>query len=105
MGLQKHYLFSDFSNQLAQLFQVLSAGARITILQLLLEKGQATNKELVNYTGLCQSSISGHLQILTSFNLLKATLINNYVLYEINREKWETLKSLAFAFANPDLEL
>lgn len=84
MPISKSYLYPDEFNRAAILLQALGHGARLCILSFLLEHGKANNKELVEHLGLSQSTVSGHLKILATVDIIVATQFETSVFYQIN---------------------
>lgn len=84
MPVSKSFLYPDEFNRVAAILQALGHGARLCILHYLLEQGKANNKELVEYLGLSQSTVSGHLKILMNVDLIVGTQIETSIFYQIS---------------------
>lgn len=102
MGLSKNHLYSEDHNYLALIFRTLGHGARLTILNYLLEHGRATNKELVEHLQLSQSTVSEHLRCLKSINLVVATQQETSMIYNINQPLWVQMKAFAWWFGSEE---
>jgi DNA-binding transcriptional ArsR family regulator len=100
MGLSKNHLYSEEQNKWALIFKTLGHGARLAILQYLLDHGRANNKELVEWLGLTQSSVSEHLKQLISIEMIIATPVETLMIYSINASKMGELKEIARLFGN-----
>jgi predicted transcriptional regulator len=93
MGTSKNTLFNKKQNELAKLAKALGHPARIDILQHLIDAETCINIDLVNKTGLAQPTISQHLKILQTADLIMATSTGTSVHYCINPEGWQAMKN------------
>lgn len=100
MGLSKHHLYSDEQNKWALIFKTLGHGARISILQYLLDQGRANNKELVGHLQLSQSTVSEHLKCLQSIDLIIASQHETSMIYSINEPLCRELRIFKWLFEN-----
>ena len=100
MGQSKNHLYSENHNYLAQIFKTLGHGARLTILQYLLDHGRASNKELVESLQLSQSTVSEHLKCMRDIDLINATQQETFMIYSINKSFWEELREFARSFGS-----
>lgn len=84
MPVSKTYLYPEQLNRAAAILQALGHGARLNIINYLMENGNANNKELTTQLGLSQSTVSGHLKILKDADVIVTTQIETSVYYQIN---------------------
>src|SRR5687768_4638415 len=89
MPITKHHFYPQHLNQISNTFKVLSCPARFSILKYLLDQGAANNKELVQYLGLSQSTVSPHLAQLLNIVLLVTTQHETSMLYRIDDDVWK----------------
>jgi DNA-binding transcriptional ArsR family regulator len=101
MPITKHHLYPQQLNQISNTFKTLGCPARLTILKYLLDHGYSSNKELVQYIQLSQSSVSEHLRQLGSIDLVVSTQLETYMIYRINEAIWQNMPWL-HALINED---
>jgi len=86
--------------QLAILSKALSHSARLRILSILLavdKSGGCLNSDLVSELGLAQSTVSEHLRILKTAELITAEPMPPKMCYRINRDTLTTFSGLFLA--------
>ena len=98
MGITKKELHEENVNLLATLFKVLGHPARISVLQILRERGSASVGELVDAIGLAQSTVSEHIIELKRIPLIRGTQIGTSMQYELHEAMWEAVGEVFEAF-------
>ena len=86
MGSTKTYLFDRNTTTLSLALRALAHPARLTVIRYLLERKYATNKELVEHLGLCQSTTSSHIKEMININLVFASEHENRVYYSLHAD-------------------
>ena len=105
MGVSKN-IFSEKKTALALLLKTLGHGARVSIIQYILDHGSATNKGLVDSIQyLSQSCISEHIAQLKNINLIIANQRDTSMIYTINQQLWNEIKDLARGFVDGNFSL
>lgn len=103
MPISKLHLYHQEYNNMATFFRVIGHGARLSILKYLQEHGPVNNKELVEFLKLSQSTVSEHLRLLLSIDIIIATQRETSILYDINELRWEQLEDNLREFWQRDL--
>lgn len=98
MGTTKSEIFSKKQNELAWLMKVLGHPARIAIIQQLVKTKGCICGDLVEKSGLAQSTISQHLKELKSIGLIKGRIEGNRTCYCLDAKKWKQYRKMAEAF-------
>jgi DNA-binding transcriptional ArsR family regulator len=93
MGITKSTLFSEYQNQLAQIFKALGHPARIAILEYLLKTKSCICGDIVDELPLAQPTISQHLKELKSAGIIQGTIEGTSVCYCINMQHLEIVKA------------
>ncbi len=87
----------DFSTKdvtLAKYAKALSHPARISILNLLIQKQTCICGDIVEELPLAQSTVSQHLKVLKEAGLIKGEIEGSTVCYCIDEEEWAIAKNL-----------
>ena len=88
MGAAKTNLFTKEQNEIAAIAKALGHTARIAIIQALLQKNACVCGDLVEETGLAQSTTSQHLKELKNLGIIKGTVEGVNVCYCIDEKMW-----------------
>ncbi|WP_298411125.1 metalloregulator ArsR/SmtB family transcription factor [Hydrotalea sp.] len=88
MGASKTVLFTKEQNEIATIAKALSHPARIAIIQSLLKKNACVCGDLVEETGLAQSTTSQHLKELKKAGMIQGTVEGVNVCYCIDAKIW-----------------
>ncbi len=80
---------------MARLFRALGDVTRLSIIELLLEEGPKTQKEIVSHAGLSQGRVSQHLACLTWCGFVTAEKTGREVIYEVATPRVGALVDLA----------
>jgi len=91
----------DFSTQdvsLAKYAKALSHPARISILNLLIQKQTCICGDIVEELPLAQSTVSQHLKVLKEAGLIKGEIEGSTVCYCIDEKEWSVAKKLFHEF-------
>lgn len=87
----------DFSTKdvtIAKYAKALSHPARISILNLLIQKQTCICGDIVEELPLAQSTVSQHLKVLKEAGLIKGEIEGSTVCYCIDEEEWAIAKNL-----------
>lgn len=80
---------------MARLFRALGDATRIAILELLLEEGAKTQKEILTHVDLSQGRVSQHLACLTWCGFVTAEKTGREVIYQVASPRVGSLVDLA----------
>jgi DNA-binding transcriptional ArsR family regulator len=84
MGLTKTSLFTDYQNDMANIFKAIGHPARIAILDYLLKIEGCICNDIVNELGLAQATVSQHLKELKNAGIIKGTIEGKGICYCID---------------------
>ncbi len=98
MGISKIELFTKQQNEIAAIAKALSHPARIAIIQALLKKNSCVCGDLVEETGLAQSTTSQHLKELRNVGIIQGTVEGVHVCYCIDLKTWAKYSDLFAKF-------
>lgn len=102
MGTSKTEIFTKRQNRIASFAKGLGHPARVAILEHLFKINACVCGDLVQEIGLAQPTISQHLKELKNLGLIKGNVEGASVCYCIDRDNWEDMKEVLFAFLNMD---
>ena len=91
----------DLTRDLAGLARALGHPARIRIVQTLIEKLACIGCDLVDDTGLAQSTVSEHLRILKAAGIITGEIERPRVCYSLNPMALEPLREFLVSAASP----
>ena len=91
----------DLTRDLAGLARALGHPARIRIVRTLIEKQGCIGCELVEETGLAQSTVSEHLRILKAAGIITGQIERPRVCYSLNATALEPLREFLVAALSP----
>lgn len=92
--IEKPEVFSTKDVTLAKYAKALSHPARISILNLLIQKQTCICGDIVEELPLAQSTVSQHLKVLKEAGLIKGEIEGSTVCYCIDEEEWAIAKNL-----------
>ncbi len=98
MGTSKLELFTKEQNEIAAIAKALSHPARIAIIQSLLKKNSCVCGDLVEETGLAQSTTSQHLKELKNAGIIQGSVDGVNVCYCIDVKTWTKYSNLFAKF-------
>ncbi len=84
--------YSEESIQVARFCRALGHPARITIIQLLLEKDSCMCGDIVKEIPLAQSTVSQHLKELKEAGIIQGNISPPRIKYCINKKNWDSLQ-------------
>lgn len=91
----------DVTRDLAGLARALGHPARIRIVRTLMEKQGCIGCELVDETGLAQSTVSEHLRILKAAGIITGQIERPRVCYSLNPTALEPLRAFLVSAVSP----
>jgi ArsR family transcriptional regulator len=91
----------DRTRDLARLARALGHPARIRIVRTLIEKQGCIGCELVDETGLAQSTVSEHLRILKAAGIITGQIEHPRVCYSLNPTALEPLREFLVTAVSP----
>jgi ArsR family transcriptional regulator len=91
----------DLSRDLARLARALGHPARIPIVRTRIEKEGCIGCELVDETGLAQSTVSEHLRILKAAGIITGQIERPRVCYSLNPTALEPLREFLVTAVSP----
>ena len=91
----------DVTRDLAGLARALGHPARIRIVRTLLQTGGCIGCDLVDETGLAQSTVSEHLRILKAAGIITGQIEHPRVCYSLNAAALEPLREFLVAALSP----
>lgn len=80
---------------MARLFRALGDATRVSIVELLLEEGPKTQKEILSHVDLSQGRVSQHLACLTWCGFVTAEKTGRQVIYQVASPRVGALVDLA----------
>lgn len=92
MGISKTITYSEQEIRLAKYVKALAHPARISILNLLLQKKSCVCGDIVEELPLSQSTVSQHLKELKEVGLIKGDIDGVSVCYCINPVVWRAIR-------------
>ncbi len=84
MGSTKRIQYQAYEIQIADMYKALGHPARVRIVELLISKNELCCKELQYYLELSGPTVSRHIQVLFTNNILGSRVINNRTFYIVN---------------------
>lgn len=91
----------DLTRDLAGLARALGHPARIRIVRTLIDKQGCIGCELVDETGLAQSTVSEHLRILKAAGIITGQIEHPRVCYSLNPTALEPLREFLVSVVSP----
>ncbi|UHG93347.1 ArsR/SmtB family transcription factor [Spirosoma oryzicola] len=89
MGVTRTEIFTEQQNRIAELAKAFAHPARVTILQLLIERKACVCGDLVDELDLAQATVSQHLKELKRIGIIQGEINPPRVCYCINPPVWE----------------